>query len=456
MRKSLIQGLFCSFLLFCPVTSVQAVTVSFIGSDKPVISVTPEKSTGLDMIFVISDISPVTTMEIKPDNNISGLTLSKYSNLGGGFAQEVATVYEDGLLKLKNPEGNMGYILNQDGKNYCFWVIDYKKSGLPAAGEAHEASVQECDNTELIVSGGLTVPVHYYTINGQQRNLDREIEVSYTTLEWDDETKAFVTKPETRKYSYLPEHLVISPAIYCPTEFKIIQDKFLKSWHLDQTLETGVIQPNGVDVRTYAEQNNLNDDEESNMIKGEDSSVLGGSAPADITFYGCITDAVLHTEWQMASDPEFEYIQYRFNEQDLNYTFEEEGQYYLRFVGSNADGSCEAYSDTYTVSIGASDLRIPNVFSPDGDGVNDIWKVGYRSLLEFKCWIFDRNGNQLYYFDDPQGGWDGKYRGKTVNTGVYYYVIEARGADGKKYKKGGDINILKYKKIGNPVSGPTE
>ena len=40
-------------------------------------------------------------------------------------------------------------------------------------------------------------------------------------------------------------------------------------------------------------------------------------------------------------------------------------------------------------------------------------------------------------------GWDGKYKGKYVKPGVYYYVIEAKGADGKEYKKKGDINILR-------------
>ena len=169
-----------------------------------------------------------------------------------------------------------------------------------------------------------------------------------------------------------------------------------------------------------------------------------------------MTDAVIHDEWQIASDPDFEYIIYRFNERDLNYTFNDEGQYYVRFVGSNDDGSCEAFGDTYEIGIGASELRIPNAFSPDGDGVNDIWKVGYRSLIEFRCWIFDRNGNQLYYFDRPEDGWDGKYKGKIVGPGVYFYVIEATGADGRKYKQGGDINIIRYRKFGNQNSTAPE
>ena len=47
--------------------------------------------------------------------------------------------------------------------------------------------------------------------------------------------------------------------------------------------------------------------------------------------------------------------------------------------------------------------------------------------------------------------------GRSVKPGVYYYVIQALGADGKKYKKSGDINILNYKKIGeSAVETPSE
>ena len=96
--------------------------------------------------------------------------------------------------------------------------------------------------------------------------------------------------------------------------------------------------------------------------------------------------------------------------------------------------------------MGGSKLEAPNVFSPYGSpGVNDEWKVAYKSIVEFKCWIFNRWGEQLCHYQDPSGGWDGRYRGKLVPPGVYYYVIEARGADGQKYNLKGHINILRSK-----------
>ena len=56
-------------------------------------------------------------------------------------------------------------------------------------------------------------------------------------------------------------------------------------------------------------------------------------------------------------------------------------------------------------------------------------------------------------FTDPGSGWDGTYRGKLVDTGVYYYVVTALGSDGVKYKKRGDISILRYKRGGEGTSG---
>ncbi len=119
---------------------------------------------------------------------------------------------------------------------------------------------------------------------------------------------------------------------------------------------------------------------------------------------------------------------------------------YVRFYCANADASCDYYSETYEVSIGESFLKCPNAFSPfNEDGVNDEWKVSYSSIVSFECAIFNRGGHKMASFSDPSQGWNGKYNGKFVPAGVYYYVIKARGADGRDYNLSGDINIIDYK-----------
>ena len=432
-----------------------AYDVSFSGGSKNVIDIDAEKNTGLDKIFVVYNSSEITGVEISGCVS-SSPRVEKYSNLGGGYAIEVPVSYNSGVVGMSGIEGNTGYILTDGDNRFCFWVVDYQPYIFSITGLSMDAE-QECGSSRIRVEGNAS-PVHYYTIDGRQKVLSREIMLEYTTLVWDEENLNFVSKDISESLESFSEVITIMPPLYCNTEIVVSGDRFLKKWGMERNVSSSMIQPNGVDVRSRALQTNSNEEDSesgSNMIKVETEG-LGGSAPADITFYGYITDAVLHTEWQMASDPEFEYILYRFNEQDVSYTFTEEGQFYMRFIGSNSDGSCEAIGETYTVAIGASDLRIPNAFSPNGDGVNDEWKVGYRSLLDFKCWIFDSKGNQMFHFTDPSKGWDGKYRGKVVAPGVYYYVIEARGADGKKYKKGGDINIINFKRRGSSTGDNAE
>ena len=81
--------------------------------------------------------------------------------------------------------------------------------------------------------------------------------------------------------------------------------------------------------------------------------------------------------------------------------------------------------------------------------------MSYKSLIDYECHIFNRWGKELFQSKDPAQGWDGKYGGKYVPAGVYFYVIKAKGSDGRKYNKSGDINIINYKR-NETGSQPTE
>lgn len=417
----------------------QSVTIEGVGE---VITVTPDKSTGLDAVYVAK-----TTVGMNIRYRCAGGDVVKwysYKNLGGGYAQEVDGSYtRDGVSVLPDAAGDTGYIIEEGTRRTYIWIVDYAAHRLQLSG-VEISPERECGVAYITISG-MGDAIHYYSITGRQMVLPRDVEVSYHTQEWSEDDKMFATVESTKSLDYFNGKVSISPAPLCNTNFYVSGDRFLTQWGETQYAQSGVYDATSVDVRTEAEQ--IKDDEEiSNQIGSGDG--LGGSAPAEITFIAHITDAVLHKEWQFSRDASFENIQYRFSEQNLTHIFTEEGTTYVRFIGSNADGSCEAEGETYTVNIGASELLCPNAFSPGAsEGVNDEWKVSYKSLLTFKCWIFDRYGTQLYYFDDPAGGWDGRYKGKFVKPGVYYYVIEATGSDGRHYKKGGDINILRYKAV---------
>lgn len=115
----------------------------------------------------------------------------------------------------------------------------------------------------------------------------------------------------------------------------------------------------------------------------------------------------------------------------------------MRFTAADATGACSYTGETYEVSIGESKLLCPNAFTPHtSPGVNDEWRVSYQSIVEFHCEIFNRWGSKIITLTDPSQGWDGTIGGKKASPGVYYYVIRARGADGKAYNLSGDINII--------------
>lgn len=90
-----------------------------------------------------------------------------------------------------------------------------------------------------------------------------------------------------------------------------------------------------------------------------------------------------------------------------------------------------------------STLYIPNVFTPNNDGVNDIFYIPSSNIVEFELQIFNRWGQLLFEADQVLKGWDGTFKGQVVPDGVYVYILKAKGADNVLYNKTGHITILK-------------
>lgn len=108
---------------------------------------------------------------------------------------------------------------------------------------------------------------------------------------------------------------------------------------------------------------------------------------------------------------------------------------------------CKSDIEPVTVSIDdCEEVTIPNVFTPNGDKINDIFKLEGKKIDCFNCKIFNRWGRLLYEWNDPTEGWDGtnQNNGKLVEDGVYYYVVTY--CDYKKADKqeAGFIELLNH------------
>lgn len=93
-----------------------------------------------------------------------------------------------------------------------------------------------------------------------------------------------------------------------------------------------------------------------------------------------------------------------------------------------------------------SKLEMPNAFTPNGDGINDVYraKQGHENIVSFRATIFNRRGERLFQWTDIDGGWDGTHHGHLVSDGVYYVKVEAKGADGQHFNIKKSLTLLRH------------
>lgn len=175
-----------------------------------------------------------------------------------------------------------------------------------------------------------------------------------------------------------------------------------------------------------------------------------GSAPVEIRFEARPENLGSYTayyEWRFYTQGnESSPCIIRYDE-NTAYTFMTSGQTFIDLLITFVDGKDTInyeMDEPFVVSVSESKLEMPNAFSPNGDGINDVYKAkdGWQSIVSFKAAIFTRWGKKLYEWNDPDGGWDGKVNGHVVPDGAYYCVVQAKGADGKNYSIKKTVSVL--------------
>lgn len=413
-----------------------AAELTFRGNPLQTVEVAAPASSGLAKVYVLSSLGGVRCSYTSEAGN--RVVWQRYSSLGGGYAQEVPSTQAGSVSTLADLQGNMGYIVTDGTSTHCFWVVDY--SAYEPTLTALTLSAQTDCSTTWLDFAGSAGPIAYYGINGQPLELDRGFELTYQTLEFNAEEFEYKQVATTETLSSLSGSIHCQPAL-CQTAYTLSGDRFTRIWGRDQEISSPTYEPTAVEAQTRARQTERDSENEVKV-----DAALGGSGPAEVTFSAAVTDGALFHQWEVARDSEFNQTFLRFNDLEFSYTFDEQGTTYVRLIAANETGGCEVEGEVYAVNIGESMLKCPNAFSPGAsEGVNDQWKVSYKSIVEFECHIFDRHGRQLAHLTAPDQGWDGKIGGRVAPSGVYFYVIKALGADGKQYKLSGDINIIGFK-----------
>ncbi len=92
-------------------------------------------------------------------------------------------------------------------------------------------------------------------------------------------------------------------------------------------------------------------------------------------------------------------------------------------------GDCESTSSTVVVPE-CGQLKVPNIFTPNGDSFNDVFRPDGKGVADYSLKIFDRWGNLVFESTQYNNGWNGKINNEPAATGTYYFLLMAKDALG--------------------------
>lgn len=119
-------------------------------------------------------------------------------------------------------------------------------------------------------------------------------------------------------------------------------------------------------------------------------------------------------------------------------TYYSTGTYIVELTAFN--GPCvSTWQESIVVFAGVPSVTLPNVFTPDNDGINDIYLINYENVVSMEGYISNRWGNVVFEFDTPDFEWTGD----NLSNGTYFIIYRANGADGSEITGQGFIELLR-------------
>ncbi|MBI1835853.1 MAG: PKD domain-containing protein [Flavobacteriia bacterium] len=130
------------------------------------------------------------------------------------------------------------------------------------------------------------------------------------------------------------------------------------------------------------------------------------------------------------------------DEENPEHTYSAANTYTVTLTVTNAFG-CTSSIDYYLIVTAVFNFYCPNAFTPDGFGANDLFGGAGEGIDEFNMQIFDRWGELIFETDDLDQKWDGTFKGKKAQDGVYTWKVSIKSKEPKYYDFIGHVSVLR-------------
>ena len=107
---------------------------------------------------------------------------------------------------------------------------------------------------------------------------------------------------------------------------------------------------------------------------------------------------------------------------DITKSISDTGICCVKLIAYTINGCSDTITKCLNI-ISETSILIPNVFTPNGDNKNDVFKINSTGLKSLNCSIFNRWGLQIYEWEGINGYWDGTIKSGMAPDGTYYFIV---------------------------------
>ena len=373
-----------------------------------------------------------------PANGNLNFDWYKYNTISGNFDQLLLshTGVSESLLSNLTAGGYRVHIWNgaDTDTTLTAWVhIDKLFTFIEKDAQGRlKKSAFTCDYLTLSATVTIDTFFYYDPINGQKVRLANGFSFLWTSdnSELRIPNKDKILDPNT---TYQPPYLDTWYILTATDSFGMVDIDSV----FYESIQVGPYPPETMfSIKVY--------DKEETKDFADETIPFEGDSPMRVKFLNESVNGFKY-EWIFSDSAKSDYFDNEFtdaHEYQPEYLYKIPNDYYPAIVVISEAGCIDTFKVEEPITVLPSLLEIPNVFSPDGNGQNDYFKVKFQSMKEFSIRIFDRGGKLVYKAEISDmytwEGWDGNVLDskRPASPGIYYYVIDATGWDQEHYHKG--------------------